>query len=402
MLEAVPRQLPSWIDSFIEYTNGLPSPVIFRRWCAISCIAGALERKVWIDSLGEPYYPTMYITLVGGPGVGKTIIVNRIGDLWRRLPDHHVAPNSLTAASLIDSLALANRSIVRPTSFPAHIQFNTLLLPVNELGVFLPEYDGRLLNTLTDIWDGKQYEERRRTNKTHLKLERPQIHLLAATTPSYLNTVMPSGAWEQGFMARVILIFSAENILVNPFGQASVDSKLYHLLQQDLKAISNMYGELDFTEEARDNLVNWHMSGGPPAPVHPRLQNYSARRTSHLSKLCIISAIDRGALQIELIDFQRALNWLLEAEVYMPDIFRAMGSGGEVRVIDETWFYVHQEFLRKGTPIQEQHIVAFISQRVPAHSVLRTLEVMDKAKILLKEIIPGQLYPVYRPGEKRY
>ena len=71
----VPRRLGSWIESFLEYTEILPSPPLLRRWAAISYVAAALERKVWVRTMGSDLYPNLYTFLVGPPGVGKGVAI---------------------------------------------------------------------------------------------------------------------------------------------------------------------------------------------------------------------------------------------------------------------------------------------------------------------------------------
>ena len=84
----------SWIELFVEQTAETASPPIFRKWAAISAVAGAMERKSWIVTRGTPLYPNLYIILIGPPGVGKSIILARVNQLWTFLQDHHKGSSS--------------------------------------------------------------------------------------------------------------------------------------------------------------------------------------------------------------------------------------------------------------------------------------------------------------------
>src|SRR6266481_9773574 len=53
-----------WIEAFMDYTGGLPSPAIFRLWAGISTLAGAQERRTRVMSAGRPIYPNLYVLLV--------------------------------------------------------------------------------------------------------------------------------------------------------------------------------------------------------------------------------------------------------------------------------------------------------------------------------------------------
>lgn len=62
-----------WIGAYCAHTEGLPSPEIFRLWSAISCVAGALERRVWLRARQKDTYPNLFVLLVGPPGSGKCL-----------------------------------------------------------------------------------------------------------------------------------------------------------------------------------------------------------------------------------------------------------------------------------------------------------------------------------------
>src|SRR5437879_4921406 len=61
------RRLASWIDRFVEETEGLESPEIYRRWAAIVGLGAVLQQKVWVQT-SAPLYPNIYAFLVGPPG----------------------------------------------------------------------------------------------------------------------------------------------------------------------------------------------------------------------------------------------------------------------------------------------------------------------------------------------
>ena len=196
------RILNNWIDEFVELTNHLPSPLLFRKWAGRSAIAGVLERKVWVRTMNMELYPNLYVVLTGPPGVGKTVATSLVEDLWRAIPGLPVAPKSVTKPSLIDALADAKRSKVYiDGNQSSHLNYNSLLLNAGELGVLIPSYDSEFMNILTDLWDCRMYEEKRRGNNLHVTIPKPQLNMLAATTPAYLNQTLPEAAWDQGFLS---------------------------------------------------------------------------------------------------------------------------------------------------------------------------------------------------------
>lgn len=383
-------------------TENLPSPNLFRRWAAVSAISCVLERKFWTAPLGPPLYTNTYIILCGPAGVGKTTVTAQVQRLLREIKDVHSASSSLTKASLIDELTLARRSFVRATETPSHIEYNFLSIVANELGVLIPAYDSDFMSALTDIWDGLGYSERRRASKIEIKLPAAQFNLLTGTTPSYLSGTLPPGAWDQGFLSRTTVVFSGETQIRPIFeDKEQVSKDIFDNLVSDLKDISAIWGKANFTPDAVSLFRDWHMAGGPPAPEHPKLLTYATRRTAHLAKLCLImSASERSDRLVTEEHFIQALDLMTLTETYMPDIFKAMTANGDGRAIEECWYFAMQAFSKEAKPIAEGRLVAFLAERVPAHSVTRILEVMAKMNILKEEALPG-IGRCYKPMPKR-
>ena len=384
----MPRQLTNWTDAFNQYTKERGSPALFRRWAGIFTVAAALERRVWIKTNKGVLYPNMYIVSVGPPGAGKTLATSIGHDFLTSIDDLHVAPTSVTKASLIDALALAERKIVRPMDNPPVITFNSLIVTSDELGVFLPNYENDFMNVLTNIYDCRIYSETRRTNKISIEMKAPQLNIAAATTPSYLNALLPEGAWDQGFLSRTILVYSGAEPPGDLFSETEMDLMLEAALKKDLAQIFRLYGPMKFTEEASAAINEWHKAGGPPAPDHPKLHHYNTRRTAHLLKLCMVASVSSGdEMVITLEHFAEALDWLIEVEAAMPDIFKSMKSGGDGRIIEECYHFVYGIFMREGKkPVASTRVFHFLQERTPAHNVERIVSVMEQAGLFTKKL----------------
>lgn len=360
-----------------------------------------LEKKVWARTKGSNLYPNLYTVLVGPPGIGKSAIISQTERILRSVPDLHVAPSSLTTASLIDSLHLANRKVIDPSL--GFLSFNSLQVVASELGVFLPEYSPSFMNTLTKLYDGELYEERRRTGKVnHIRIESPQLSIFGGTTPSYLNSFLPDGAWDQGFTSRTVFIYSGEPVNVPIWDEPNDEtysSDLYTDILHDLKLIYNLFGRVSWTKEAMVAVEAWVKSGLEPVPEHGKLTHYNSRRLAHLLKLCIITSVARSsALEVSVEDYQHALDILLEAEALMPDIFRSMGVSGDARAIEDTWYAVYKLYGQTKRPVGEHVIVSFLKDRVPSHSISKIIEIMVRSHMLKLELVNGT--PAYIPGQK--
>jgi len=388
----VSRKLPSFIDGFMQYTDGKGSSALYRKWAAIFTVSAAMERKVWLRTVKGNLYVNKFILLVGEAGVGKSLCTNTVYDLLRELHTPEtplfLAPTSVTKASLIDALAHAERRIIRPMEVPAINSFNSLTIIPNEFGVFLPSWEGDFMSTLTDLWDCGHYRETRRTSKLDIDIPRSQLNLFSATTPAHLTNLLPEGAWEQGFMSRIMLIYSSEVEHTDLFAHFDMDTELHKALHHDLLEIYKMWGGLTITEETKVAINEWAKGGGKPLPDHPKLSGYCARRVAHLLKLCMTACVAKSSSkEITLDHFAEALDWLVEAETFMPDIFKSMKTGGDGRAIEECWHFVYKLHIKENQPIAEARIINFLQERVPAHNVMRILDVMERAQLLTKKLI---------------
>lgn len=403
------RKLPSWIDGFRLMMKDRGSPSAFTTWAAVFAVAAVLERKVFVRTKKGVLYPNLYVINIGPPGIGKTVATEMIRKLMLPLYTGesnglHIAPSNVSRASLIDALDQAKRIVTQPSKSPSQIEFNSLTVISNELGNFLPAYENDFMNTLTDLYDCHHYSEAKRSSKLNIKIDNPQLSFIAATTPSYMTSLLPEGAWDQGFLSRTILVYSGamppEDIFGDDTWDASADS-LFKQLVEDLKDIMNMSGMMYFTEDAADALNTWHKAGGPPTPDHPKLMHYNTRRTAHMLKLCaIVSASQSSEMIITLDHFTEALDLLAIAEGTMPDIFKSMSGGGHMRAMEDCWHFAYQIYVKKQEAVPEHRMIQFLSERLPAHEVERVLNVMCMAQ-LLKRQIGNNGSPTYIPLAKK-
>ena len=329
---------------------------------------------MWVRTSSN-LFANLYILLVGHPGVGKTRIIRVTRKLATGLAEFHVAPISLTFAALVDCLDGARRNWVLPGRAEPY-QFNSLYICAGEFGAFMHKYDNEMVDGLAAFYDPDPYAQVRRTMERKPTIESPQINMLAGVTPQNLLHFMPDRAWGQGFTSRIIMVFSDERIVGDDFA-IHTEPKLDEL-EHDLQVINNLYGQFHVTKEYVDCVNNWRELGEVPLPDHPKLTHYVTRRRVHLYKLSMVSSVDRGnTLALTREDFNRAMGWLLEAEACMPEVFQAGTTNIDGQAMDEIHHFVMAT--DRGDGVSEQRIIHFARERVPFHSILRIIEIMEKA-----------------------
>lgn len=400
------RKVKSWIKGFVSLTEGTAAPVIFRKWAAISIIAGALERKIWARYRKRDLYPNLYVLLTAGPGVGKTDAIRGVTSFLRRLPEVHIAPSSVSRASLADVLMESTRTIVRPGEAQAVTTFNSLSVCADELGTFLATYEGEFMSTLNKLYDCILYDERKRHMKKGeaIMIPDPQLNLIAGTTPGWLMTNLPQQAWSEGFASRLLMVYSPVLAPRDPWVDEERDMRLEADLDSDLLEIHNMFGLMRFTVEVRDAFRSWYMGGQHPLPDHPKLEHYLPRRPVHLLKIAMCISAQRGNdYTITMEDYNEAWKMLVEIEGLMPTVFREMRSGGDSAIFDETYNEVERLFVAEQKPVAEHKITRFISQRVPAYAIRKILEaLLDTNMLRIANAVGPGGRPLYAPVPRNH
>lgn len=276
----------------------------------------------------------------------------------------------------------------------------------SELSDLVPAYDPAFMSTLQTMYDCQlpQFVEERRTGSLRVEIPNPQLNLLAATTPSYLASLMPEGAWDQGFISRSIIVYAGEQVRRSLWDDnvAIQTDKLLH----DLKRIAGLYGKFDWTPEAAAAIDEWQLAGGPPAVTYFKLIHYNTRRLAHLIKLCqIMSASRSDELLIRLEDYQRALDVLVAAEAFMPDVFKSMGGKSDNDAMEHCYRYLTAVYAkgkkneRGELPGVHRHrLVDFLRQKVPSYAVMKIIEVMEQAEMILRTGIDKNGAPLYKPA----
>jgi len=387
--------LMDWITSFLDYTEGMPTPPIYRLWAGITALSGALERRVYVETAKGVVYPNLFTFLVGPPGIGKSQAIGPVTALWKRARKLHVAPDSMTKSSLVDALARSTRKIISPQSLE---EYSTLLIPCSEFGVLMPKYDPDLVSSLNNLYDNPlNYREERRYLTALDKnpdIPFPQLVILAGTQPAFLSSMLPEEVWGMGFPARIIMVYSGVTPKVELFPEdatAKNQEGHFNALASAIIARSEdkVRGRFDWEPAAKVALRDWHLAGMPPIPQHSRLQYYNQRRILHTLKLCMIASFSRAIdLTVRLEDFNQARTWLLEAETTMPNAFRDMVAKSDSQVVQELHWHLWKNWgataEERRKPFTEAQLYEFLRHRVPSDKITRILDVADKAGVIVR------------------
>jgi hypothetical protein len=337
------RELPNWLDAYLEYTENTESPTSYHTWCGLATISGALQRKVYLRwGIGQVIYPNLYVVLIGPSGrTRKGVALGIAKDILRQVPGVTIAPESSSGKqSTILVMKRAGLDFTDPTDNKTKRHCSVTAFS-EELSVFLGQGDIAYLSSLTDWYDSKDDWEYETVGRGKDSIKGVCLNLVGGTAPDWIQSMIPHEAVGGGFTSRVIFIVEESKRKIVPEHTMTVrEQQLQEMLVRDLERISKLKGEVLMSREAKELYVEWYVQqtqaaeAGKPAIDDPRFAGYNERRATHIRKLLLVcSAASSDDLIIQPDDFRRAIRLLESAERNMHKTF---GGFGKSRTSDAT------------------------------------------------------------------
>ena len=330
------REAGNFIESYLRYSEGHESTLRVRKWSAISIIAAALGRHIWMPR-GDFYtlYPNLYVFIIGKSGLVKKSTSTGIAvNLLREVKGVHIMSEKLTASALIEQMALSGTEFF--WSADKYTQ-SAVFAYASELQVFLEEVYGDLIPLLTTFYDcvpndsSKPWVYRtRRHGET--RIFGPCLNILGASTKAWLKKCIPSDQVEGGFASRVIFVVEnnlPENLVAWPESTNEL-RMMKGKLALDLAHIHELKGEVTASGAAKGAFTKWythHMKNVMPFNQDPRIVGYMNRKGDTILKLAMIHSVSHGdSLELQLEDIEWAKKELEELEPDWKLAFDRIGS----------------------------------------------------------------------------
>lgn len=325
------RNNADWISSFIDYAQFGEAPKHLYFWCAVSAVAGALRRKVWIDQAYFKWYANFYICLVAPPGiVSKSTTAGTAMSLLRKVPGIKFGPDVVTWPALVSAFAESTEGFeLNGVTYP----MSAMTLESSEFGNLLNPQDKEMVDLLVSLWDGKQGNFEKSTKHSGKDtVENPWINLIACTTPAWIAGNFPEYMVGGGFTSRTIFVYADEKQRYVAYPGLRVPANLEQMadsLVADLTHISTLAGEVKLSPSAVAWGEAWykrHYSVRAANLDPDRFGGYIARKQTHIHKLAmVLSAAQSDSLIITDEHLKAADQMVTDLEPDMQFVFSKIG-----------------------------------------------------------------------------
>ena len=335
-----------WISAYLKFTENTESPTSYHIWTAIACIAGALQRKCFMQWGLERIYPNMYIVLVGPAGrTRKSVAINICQDIFKAL-ELPLASESITPEALLVKMKKAESQFIDPQGV-LH-PHSSITCFSKELVTLVGHSNFKFLGFLTDWWDSHDRWINETISRKQDDIIGMFLNILSATAPDWISTMLPVEAIGGGFTSRCIFVAESSKAHHVPLPVFSKEQKaLQQALIHDLQLISLQQGEYAFNEEASSAYKEWYiaesknMDNSKYTIEDPRFHSYCERRSTHLRKMCLpLQASQSDSKLISLDTWNRALSILKKTEKRMSDVFGGLGRSDQGQLTYELIQYI--------------------------------------------------------------
>lgn len=370
------RELPDFVDAFMEYGATFNTTPLYLEAAAHWQLGTAVARSVAMQARGNNLSPNTFTLLIGGPGTGKSQAINAARSIVLSSLRRNLIPASITRAGMEDWMQNNVRNCKAPDG--SALMSHDCVGLSEELQGILPEHDIGHLTLYNILYDLPHLHIAQTRGNGQIKLDTPYCSILSGAQPAFLALQLPEHAWGMGFMSRSLMVFDTKPERKSVFELQERNVRLQAKLIADLKAISQLFGYMRWSEEARAIYSTWWVEhGGPPVPNAKRLaMGYNSRRELHFLKYAMTCSLSRtNDLVVEGQDAKRAIKLLTKLEDRMTHVFTEMTNTGAMVALEDVLELVRKRTLQHGY-INESEIIQFLIERFPptqVHSLLDRL-----------------------------
>ena len=356
------RNFTDYVEACGDVIKESPIPKTFARWTALSCVAGALGRRVWFPMPNYNIGCNLFVILIASPGRNKSVslilpftkIFNRLTTPVGTQEDDHnfntgldqyglrkfplyLIQDRITPEKLAVDMTKITRMDLR-LSNPRQEQFfdSSLTLVTSEFGTFMGRSERYLQMFMTDMWDSKEsYSHKTKTAGEYI-IEGPCLNWVACTTPEQFVDNLPEDAKSQGLLSRILPVFYEGDRIPQDLTQKVISDNTIDNLRNDLSHIAKMYGPMKFDDDAFEEANEDIYNNIQPEPIDPHLSEYCQRRVSHFLKVAVsVSASRRSTRKIMKEDWETTKEIMFEMEQNMPRALEGFGMARTGRIVHD-------------------------------------------------------------------
>jgi len=314
-----------FLENYKIFSSGNETPELCHIWCAISTLAGAVEKRLWIDRDYFRIYLNLYILLIGPPGVIAKSTSMGLGLKMLKETGYNVLEDSVLKERIIEEMCAFEKDFVSPDGEP--FRHASMTFVADELNSLLAS-GVDMVKFLVAMFNKDETYFYKTKNSGVYEINYPHFNLVAAAVDKWFGAAIANDMTATGFLARCITVYEDKKRGKFPHPKLKPHQEAARSKCIDaLFAISQLYGKINMTDEA-DKFYNvWYEKQDISPAEDYRMAGYLERRTKvHVLKVAALLAASALRMAIGIDDIKRSIAIFAETEKKMRLAFLVAGA----------------------------------------------------------------------------
>ena len=305
------------LENWRFWMQDVISPDNYINWGFYGIIAASLQRRVWCGEDERPLFPNLYIVLVGEPGVGKGRTLSEVSKVLRYhkyvnmdimakvkstpgtedIIDPLLIPvgaDATTYEALVKCMSLSVRRGYAPNpkdpTLKKSYMHSSLAFCLEEISSLFRKKMESLANFLLVTYDCGDYTYDT-VGRGEDCIRKCCLNMIAGTTHGFMKTVFGDELLTDGFASRTVFVCESHSRFrrIRPSTFTDEQYKAHQKILDHVKLLSQLYGQVTFTEEALLWLDKWWTNElQTRVNKSPKLIPYYARGDITMKKLAMV------------------------------------------------------------------------------------------------------------------
>jgi len=296
---------PKFVEDYLFYTEGNETPEVMHLWVAMSTLAGAAEKRLWIDRGFFKLFLNLYVVLVAPPGVCAKSTSLSIGMRLLKEAGYNVFEDSVLKEKIIMEMCELEKQIEVKGKMFRH---SSITYVASELNVLLAS-GVDMVKFLVNIWDKDDVLIYKTKNAGVFEVTNPYFNLIGAAVPEWFGENVVSDMNSTGFLARTIIIYEDKKRGKEPSPSLTdAQLKARERLIEHLLWMGELYNEIEISRTAEDFYRDWYISQEIDASQDHRLVAYQERKVkTHVLKIAALLALADKRLVVDVSDIETSV-----------------------------------------------------------------------------------------------
>lgn len=314
-----------FLENYRKFTDGNETPELIHLWVGLTTLAGACEKRLWIDQGYFRLSLNLFTLLIAPAGVCSKSTSMELGLKMLKEAGFNVMEGAVLKEKIIEDLLSTQKEYILPdgTAFP----HSSTTFVSNELNVLLST-GVEMVKFLVDIYDRDDLYTYKTKNAGTYEVVNPYFNLVGAAVPQWFGSAIAQDMGATGFLARCIIVYQDQKRKKVP--RIIITDEQKQARQRCMEVIYSLidgFGAITMKQDACDYYDEWYMRQDINPTEDYRIAGYLERRTKvHAIKVAALMAIGDSRREIEIIDLERAIHLLERTEEYMRTAYIIAGG----------------------------------------------------------------------------